>query len=158
MLKKIRHGNRRNVAGWLACGVHPRIVEPSQASGGGPRQEIQRCLNLFRGWGRRNRVVQRPATLVLGGGGDGVKGVSLFLHSFSTVPAASGARTKETRRGSCVAPAVVDHGPNQVTSRGLTAVRPAGRGWPLRVTGGIDVNSSRLPCNQLIGFGWALAC
>ncbi len=31
-------------------------------------------------------------------------------------------------------------------------------GWRVKQTDGIDVNSSRLPSNQSIGFGPALAC
>lgn len=50
MLRKRRHGIWRNVAGWLAGCIHC-IVEPDQASGGGPDRKYRETSGAFLGLG-----------------------------------------------------------------------------------------------------------
>lgn len=48
MLRKRRHGIWRSVAGWLAGCIHC-IVEPDQASGGGPDRKYREVSGAFLG-------------------------------------------------------------------------------------------------------------
>jgi hypothetical protein len=60
MLRKSRHRDWRSVAGWLAGCIHC-IVEPDQASGGGPDRKYREMSWAFLGVGgstaRRERAV-----------------------------------------------------------------------------------------------------
>ena len=64
MLRKGRHRDWRSVAGWLAGCIHC-IVEPDQASGGGPDRKYKEMSWAFLGVGESTARNERA----VGGGG-----------------------------------------------------------------------------------------
>jgi hypothetical protein len=68
MLREIRHEGWRSVAGWWLAGCIHCIVEPDQASGGGPDRKYRETPRAFLGVGGSTGVEG------VEGGGGGVRG------------------------------------------------------------------------------------
>lgn len=106
MERKSRHGDGRSVAGWLAGCIHC-IVEPDQASGGGPDRKYREMSRLFLGVGESEArgVESHRARHTTGGSLLGWRaGDSLFFSTLLHGSRRRGTHVRWDESGSCVAP------------------------------------------------------